>query len=42
MHDIVGRCYDFNPVCSRGYTASFIAYFESAVADLDGGFFVLF
>ena len=30
---------DFNPVCSRGYTASFIGWFESAVADWDGGFF---
>ena len=33
---------DFNPVCSRGYTASFIGWFESAVIDWDGFFFVLF
>ena len=30
---------DFNPVCSRGYTASFIGWFESAVTDWDGVFF---
>ena len=33
---------DFNPVCSRGYTASFIGWFESAVTDWDGFFCSVF
>ena len=34
IHDNIGECCDFNPVCNMGYLASIIGWFESTLVDL--------